>query len=102
MIPKTIYLQLGGEQMITPMPEDFDTLRKSGVITWNDEQVNDSDIEYIRNNNEGLRHTSAKNLIGELKRRLGEEIYRHVYGNDFHPITAGYLKDMEARDGTTR
>ena len=48
-LPNRIFLQLGGEQMITPMPEDFDTLRESGVITWNDEQVFDSDIEYILN-----------------------------------------------------
>uniref|UniRef100_A0A6H1ZJV0 Uncharacterized protein n=1 Tax=viral metagenome TaxID=1070528 RepID=A0A6H1ZJV0_9ZZZZ len=88
-LPNRIFLQLGGEQMITPMPEDFDTLRESGVITWNDEQVNDSDIEYIRND--------PKVLLGEVRRRLEINCVNdmwHVW--DVEDITP---EDLEVKDG---
>jgi len=68
-LPNRIFLQLGGEQMIEPQPEDFDELRKAGVITWNDERINDSDPEYIRND--------PKVLLAEVKRRFGREIWKH-------------------------
>lgn len=44
-IPDVIYLQLGFE----PKPEDdFETIKVTGEVTWCDDRINDSDIEYAR------------------------------------------------------
>jgi len=45
-IPKKIYLQVDG---YNEKPEDFDELRE---VTWCENRINKSDIEYVRKKNE--------------------------------------------------
>lgn len=47
-IPKKIYLQVDSEN---EKPEDFKELRE---VTWCEDRINDSDIEYVKKDLEAL------------------------------------------------